>query len=123
MSALQTQTSRADDEQWMQRALEQAEQALAADEVPVGALLVLDNELIAAGHNQTITLADPSCPCRNAGAARGRQQAGQLPAAGSNTVCDAGAVSDVCRCHCSCACGACRVWRCRSQNRCCRWLF
>ncbi len=60
MSALQTQTSRADDEQWMQRALEQAELALAADEVPVGALLVLDNELIAAGHNQTITLADPS---------------------------------------------------------------
>ena len=60
MSALQTQTSRADDEHWMQRALEQAEQALAADEVPVGAVLVLDNELIAAGHNQTITLNDPS---------------------------------------------------------------
>lgn len=60
MSALPTQISRANDEQWMQRALEQAEQALAADEVPVGALLVLDNELIAAGHNQTITLHDPS---------------------------------------------------------------
>jgi len=49
-----------DDEQWMQAALRQAKLAQAADEVPVGAVLVAAGEQIAVGHNQTIALADPS---------------------------------------------------------------
>ncbi len=48
------------DEQWMQVALQQASLALDAGEVPVGAVLVRAGEQIAVGHNQTITLADPS---------------------------------------------------------------
>lgn len=50
----------ADDEHWMRMALEQATRALALDEVPVGAVLVRDGELLAAGHNQVVTQHDPS---------------------------------------------------------------
>lgn len=60
MATTQAQISLAHDERWMRLALAQAELAQAADEVPVGAVLVLEDELIAAGHNQTISLADPS---------------------------------------------------------------
>ena len=42
------------DEHWMTRALALARQAEAAGEVPVGAVLVKDNELIAEGWNQPI---------------------------------------------------------------------
>ncbi len=42
------------DTQWMQRALELAKKAEQAGEVPVGAVLVKDNELIAEGWNQPI---------------------------------------------------------------------
>ncbi len=48
------------DEHWMQLALEQARLAAAAGEVPVGAVLVKDNELIAAGFNQPISACDPT---------------------------------------------------------------
>lgn len=47
-------------EHWMQLALEQARIAESKDEVPVGAVLVKDNQLIAAGHNQPISTHDPS---------------------------------------------------------------
>ncbi len=45
---------------WMKQALEQAELAKACGEVPVGAVLVKDDQLIAAAHNAPITLHDPS---------------------------------------------------------------
>ncbi len=48
------------DEQWMRLALEQARMAEAVGEVPVGAVLVRDGELIGAGHNRVITDSDPS---------------------------------------------------------------
>lgn len=48
------------DEVFMQHALEMARQARQQGEVPVGAVLVLDNEIIGAGHNQLIQLHDPS---------------------------------------------------------------
>ena len=48
------------DEHWMRNALEQAKKAAAVDEVPVGALLVKDNQLIAEGWNHPIQLHDPS---------------------------------------------------------------
>lgn len=48
------------DEHWMQLALEQAQLAAAAGEVPVGAVLVKDNQLIASGFNQPISSCDPS---------------------------------------------------------------
>ena len=44
----------------MQRALEQARIAAAMGEVPVGAVVVKDGEVIATGHNRTRTDADPT---------------------------------------------------------------
>ena len=50
----------AQDEVWMRQALTQAEAAEALDEVPVGAVLVSeDGELLAVGHNRTISHSDP----------------------------------------------------------------
>ena len=48
------------DEIYMQRALELAEQAQKADEVPVGAVLVMDGKIVGEGYNQVISLSDPS---------------------------------------------------------------
>ncbi len=48
------------DEHWMQLALEQAQLAADRGEVPVGAVLVRDNQLIASGFNQPISSCDPS---------------------------------------------------------------
>jgi tRNA(adenine34) deaminase len=44
----------------MRLALQEAEVARELDEVPVGALIVLDGEVIGRGHNQTRTLLDPT---------------------------------------------------------------
>lgn len=48
------------DEYWMQMALELAHQAQAKKEVPVGALLVRNNECIGRGWNQPIGNSDPT---------------------------------------------------------------
>ena len=48
------------DQQWMQRAYELAEKAAQLGEVPVGAVLVLNNEVIGEGYNQPIGAHDPS---------------------------------------------------------------
>ena len=45
---------------WMRLALEEARLALEQDEVPVGAVVVLDGVLIGRGHNRTRALADPT---------------------------------------------------------------
>src|SRR5210317_1237488 len=45
---------------WMMRALEQAIEAATADEVPVGAIIVRDSEIIAAAANQRESLHDPT---------------------------------------------------------------
>jgi|SRR5690554_2226764 len=47
-------------EDFMRRAIELAHQAEQHDEVPVGAVLVRDNEIIGEGYNQVISLNDPS---------------------------------------------------------------
>lgn len=48
------------DAYWMTHALQLAEQAQLADEVPVGAVLVYDNQLVAEGRNQPISSQDPT---------------------------------------------------------------
>ena len=45
-------------EQYMQQALQQAKKAFEADEVPVGAIIVLNNTIIAKAHNQVELLND-----------------------------------------------------------------
>ena len=52
--------TRVSDAQAMRLALAQAERARAAGEVPVGAVVLLDGQVIAAGHNQPITTHDPT---------------------------------------------------------------
>lgn len=47
-------------EHWMQIAIELANQAAAAGEVPVGAIVVKDNQIIGRGANAPIRLHDPS---------------------------------------------------------------
>ena len=48
------------DEKWMALAIEQAKLAEKIDEVPVGAVLVQDDQLIAEAHNQPISTNDPT---------------------------------------------------------------
>ena len=48
------------DTHWMRLALQQAQEAHLRGEVPVGAVLVRDGELVASGFNQPIALHDPS---------------------------------------------------------------
>jgi tRNA(adenine34) deaminase len=48
------------DEKWMRLALDEAALAGAAGEVPVGAVIVRGEELLARGHNSPIVLSDPS---------------------------------------------------------------
>ncbi len=49
-----------DDEFWMRQALELASQAELAGEVPVGAILIQDNQIIGQGQNSPIKAHDPS---------------------------------------------------------------
>ena len=52
--------SEPEDDRFMGLALDEARAALAAGEVPVGAVVVLDGRVIARGHNQPIGLKDPT---------------------------------------------------------------
>ena len=45
---------------FMKHALQQAQRAFAEDEVPVGAVIVLHNKIIARGYNQVEKLSDPT---------------------------------------------------------------
>jgi tRNA(adenine34) deaminase len=49
-----------EDDRFMGLALDEARGALAAGEVPVGAVVVLDGRVIGRGHNQPIGLKDPT---------------------------------------------------------------
>ncbi|MEE9452430.1 MAG: tRNA adenosine(34) deaminase TadA [Gammaproteobacteria bacterium] len=44
---------------WMQQAILLAKKAARANEVPVGAIVVFENEIIGSGYNQSICLNDP----------------------------------------------------------------
>ena len=48
------------DREWMERALREARRAARAGEVPIGALAVLDGEVVAAAHNRSLTSTDPT---------------------------------------------------------------
>jgi len=63
-----------DEQYWMQQALNLAQQAAADNEVPVGAIIVKEGELLAEGWNQPIGNCDPTAHAEiqalRAGAAR-----------------------------------------------------
>src|SRR5579863_9256667 len=52
--------SGAEDAAWMNLALEQAQLAEQADEVPVGALVIKDGNILGQGHNRTLLDSDPT---------------------------------------------------------------
>ncbi|MBN9662486.1 MAG: tRNA adenosine(34) deaminase TadA [Acidobacteria bacterium] len=52
--------SETDDEKWMRRALALAQQAAESGEVPVGAVIVVENTVIGEGWNRPIALHDPT---------------------------------------------------------------
>ncbi len=60
MAAMLSAAPLASDEKWMRHALALARQAEAADEVPVGAVLVKDGLVIGEGRNRPITAHDPT---------------------------------------------------------------
>lgn len=47
-----------DDEYFMRKALQEAERAFEIDEIPVGAIITLDNQIVAKAHNLTERLCD-----------------------------------------------------------------
>ena len=49
-----------EDEKWMQVAISEANLAKSKDEIPVGAVLIQNSELIAQAHNQPISHNDPT---------------------------------------------------------------
>src|SRR5260370_8677413 len=49
-----------DDAAWMELALEQARLAAEAGEVPVGALVIKDGEIVGKGHNRNLLDNDPT---------------------------------------------------------------
>ena len=49
-----------DDQYWMRQALARADIAASQGEIPVGAVLIKDNQIIGEGWNQSIRLHDPS---------------------------------------------------------------
>ena len=49
-----------EDEKWMQIAISEANLAKSKDEIPVGAVLIQNSELIAKAHNQPISNNDPT---------------------------------------------------------------
>ena len=53
-----TQNTQNDDERFMALAINEARKALAADEIPIGCVIVSQNQIIGRGHNLTETLAD-----------------------------------------------------------------
>jgi tRNA(adenine34) deaminase len=53
-------TATTDDKKWMQHALVEAAVAEKKGEIPVGAVVVLDQAIIGRGHNQPISQCDPS---------------------------------------------------------------
>ena len=53
-------TQQEKDEQFMRHALSEAQKALAAEEVPIGAVVVADGRIIGRGHNLVETLSDPT---------------------------------------------------------------
>ncbi len=58
--ALFVQAQTLDDERWMMRAIDQARRAFDEDEVPVGAVVVHDGQIIGEGYNQRESLQDPT---------------------------------------------------------------
>ena len=66
------------DERWMQEALEEAQAAMAEDEVPVGAVVVKDDGIVARAHNLSRQQKDPTLHAEVLALREAQQQLGSL---------------------------------------------
>jgi tRNA(adenine34) deaminase len=71
------------DEQFMRLALAEAQRAMEAGEVPVGAVVVRDGEVIASAHNAPVGLSDPSAHAEVLALRRAAAAAGNYRLAGT----------------------------------------
>lgn len=66
------------DERWMQEALTEARAAFDADEVPVGAVVVRDDSIVAKAHNLSRQRNDPTCHAELLALQEAHQKLGSL---------------------------------------------
>ncbi len=83
------------DEYFMRLALREAEHALEHDDVPIGAVVVHEGEVIAVGQNEREVRQDPTAHAEMLALRKAAAGARQLAGAGGGPVRDAGALRDV----------------------------
>lgn len=71
---------------WMDAALRQACRAVASGEVPVGAVLVADDRIVARAHNRTVTRCDPTAHAEVLALRAGARRLGTHRLAGTTLV-------------------------------------
>ena len=94
----------------MQQALGLAGRAQAGGEVPVGAVLVQDDALLAEGWNQPIAGHDPTAHAEVMALRAAGQRPAKLPFHGQHPLRHAGTLPDVCRRHGACTCRTAGIW-------------
>jgi tRNA(adenine34) deaminase len=72
-----------DDDGWMGLALEEADRAAEAGEVPVGAVVVMDGRLLGRGHNAPISRSDPTAHAEILALREAAQQTGNYRLTGA----------------------------------------
>ena len=83
MSSTKTRTEDDADQRWMSRAIELARVAESQGEVPVGAVLVRDDVLLAEGYNRPISACDPTAHAEIVALRAAAAQAGNYRLPGS----------------------------------------
>ena len=83
------------DRVWMHAALAEAALAEAADEVPIGAVIVLEGQIIGRGHNTPISTTDPTAHAEVQAVRHARAADEELPAGRCNVIHNGRALSHV----------------------------
>jgi tRNA(adenine34) deaminase len=83
------------DDYFMRLAMREAERALEHEDVPIGAVLVRDDEVVAAAHNERELRQDPTAHAEIVALRQAARRGGQLAGARCDPVRDARAVRDV----------------------------
>lgn len=105
------------EERFMRLALQEAEQAMALGEVPVGAVIVRGDEVVSMGHNLRETGQKCPCPCGDHRHQPGMPSSGGLAAASMRALCHFGALPDVFWGDHQLSDSAGSLWRSRRQSR------
>jgi len=90
------------DEYWMDFAIKEAEKALDAGEIPVGAIVVHADKIIGKGHNQREGLKDPTAHAEMLAITSAATFFRFLAVRELYFICNVGTLSDVCRGYSEC---------------------